>query len=213
MRSRPILFSTEMMQALLTGRKTQTRRVVKPQPMLQGRSDDRVKIYQRGDSNLWEVKDNLSSDGFSSLNSFKCVYGKPGDVLWVRETWMQAIRDFEYKADHPNDAHRFLWKPSIHMPKAACRILLRITNVRVERLQDIGRQDALREGIQERVELEDTPHERTYYQYKFGGPTFLSAVEAFAGLWKFINGSDSWDANPWVWVVEFERIGKPEVNP
>ena len=200
---KPILFSTPMVQAILDGRKTQTRRVCKHQFWSHSELVDvnTNKIFQKVDRNV------------------SCPYGKVGDVLWVREKFRALVdcesgkfHSFSYYADMPEAFHKQFphkWKPSIHMPKAACRLFLEITNVRVERLQDIGRQDALSEGIQDLVELEDTPQELQYYQFKFGGERFPSAVKAFAGLWSSINGADSWNANPWVWVIEFKRIEKP----
>ena len=192
MKARPILFSTPMVQAILDGRKTQTRRVVKPQPMLQGRTEDRVEIYQRGNTDLWEVKDKLSSDGFSILHSLKCPYGQPGDVLWVRETWAYELFPEPHFAFKANAADVYRWRPSIHMPKEAARIWLKITNVRVERLHNITRGDAMQEGCPFPNMADGQDHR-----------------EWFSVLWKSINGFQSWNDNPWVWVVKFERIEKP----
>lgn len=166
-----------MVQAILAGRKTQTRRVVKRQsdcnPMVQGHD--------------WEI---------SELHAH-CPYGQPGYVLWVRETWAPALDTYAYKANYANDIlsqpqNKGMWKPSIHMPREACRLWLKITSVRVERLQDITELDALAEGA---------PPIRWNDQYM--------ADDWFCDIWQTINGPGSWDANPWVWVVEFERTDKP----
>lgn len=217
MKLRPILFSTPMVQAILEGRKTQTRRVVKPQPITVNTTEEglsveqfKAKAKELQDLGLVDIIHGTGGHVFP-----KCPYGKVGDVLWVRETFgHNGLGYYRYKALYTEDGtgykHGFeKWKPSIHMPFEAARIFLEITNVRVQRLQSIGKQDALREGIQGRVELEDTRHEKDYYQYNFGGERYQSAVDAFSALWQSINGEQSWTANPWVWVVEFKRINKP----
>jgi len=147
-----------------------------------------------------------------------CPYGQPGDKLWVREKFEHGcMGGYIYAADRTEKELQeyrhsgYKWKPYIHMPKSAARIWLEIISIKVERLQDINRHDALAEGISEHNFLEDTAHEETYYQYEFGGPQYPSAVKAFEGLWIKINGTDSWDANPWVWVIEFKRINT--INP
>lgn len=166
-----------MVQAILAGRKTQTRRVMKHQPSQTG-----VDAFNAGEH-----------------PQMKCPYGQPGDVLWVRETF-SAYGAFgvngkvEYKADSKNGRSScgLPWKPSIYMPKLAARIWLRITSVRVERLHDINRGDAIHEGCPF-PNMADGPNPKTW----------------FSDLWHSINGTDSWNANPWVWVLEFERIEKP----
>lgn len=182
----PILFSTEMVQAILDGRKTQTRRVVKPQ----------------------HLRGNLGPDGSMSDEIIRlCPYGKPGDILWVRETWARDVytRDYVYKAS----ADVFYsgipaWKPSIHMPKDACRLILRITNVRVERLHEISDTDVMNEGAQD----------SWFTLSELTGKTNLGWMRpGFERLWSKINGAESWNANPWVWVVEFERVSREEVAP
>lgn len=215
----PILFSPPMVEAIMEGRKTQTRRILKPQPPSWCTEFGKTAFTpERHLSGRGE-----SPEGYGE-KFIKLKYGQPGDILWVRETWKLATpygpEDyyFGYKAhDNPliKVSAKFDYKspdiffPSIHMPKEACRNFLNVKHVRIERLQAITRQDALAEGIIENVELEDTPHEKTYYQYKFGGEKFNSAVEAFAALWIDINGFYSWDGNPWVTVTEFERITRP----
>lgn len=207
----PILFSTEMVEAILDGRKTQTRRVVKPQPKTQHRSDTRLQFYARRGEN-WEVKDKWAGDGFSILDSFKCPYGKPGDILWVRETWASlgsgAAIEYGFKAgasDDTLDAMKFYslkWKPSIHMPKAACRLFLRITKVRVERLHEISDTDVMNEGAQD----------SWFTLWELTGKTKPGLRPGFERLWSKINGAESWQSNPWVWVVEFERVSREEVD-
>ena len=194
MKTIPILFSTAMVQALLEGRKTQTRRIVK----------------SRHESGQFQISRNKSSGQITSINSLDwderdcekdifCPYGNVGDVLWVRETSIQTqvptkngiVTEFIYKADGES-VPGAPWKPSIFMPKAACRLFLKVTDVSVERLQDISEGDAVAEGIDSDGGWENPPTER------------------FCNVWQKINGPDSWDANPWVWVVTLEKTEKPE---
>lgn len=227
-KERPILFSTPMVQAILNEKKTQTRRVVKPQPIV----------------GLEKVTECLFLDQHTSgiePKVFKCPYGKPGDVLWVRETWAETtnVNDLSpwpgrphLRTDDIDDRHtpwraiiyradgdwswcdadgrstdKSHWKPSIHMPKNAARIWLEITDVRVERLQDISWQDANREGMERDYDPDDS-HNVQWKNY-MGGNTTRSEIRSFMTLWQSINGEQSWNENPWVWVVEFKRIEKP----
>lgn len=198
MKLRPILFAAPMVQALLDGRKTQTRRVVKGE-------------HLRGivcDETMYNQMQN------------RCPYGQVGDVLWVRETWSYSYdcdnggldkTEFYYKASHAEfDPQPDKWKPSIHMPFDAARIFLEITDVRVERLQDISEQDAINEGIErkEHLGLASCTWYRNY-MYKDICFPFTYPTHSFQSLWQSISGTDSLDANPWVWVVEFKRINKP----
>ena len=186
MTERPILFSAPMVRALLAGTKTQTRRVVK--------------------RNAYEKS--IHADQFAPPTC-ACPYGQPGDRLWVRETWAKWGRDDQcgegpsvthepiYRADGSPWDEQDKWRPSIHMPRAASRILLEITSVRVERLQDISEADTVAEGI---PAGEVSPADAGRFAYRL--------------LWESINGPDSWAANPWVWVLEFKRVeaaagGKP----
>lgn len=178
MRERPILFSGPMVRALLDGRKTQTRRVVKPQP---------VDPFDGA-----QLRTAVSAYALAG----PCPYGEPGDRLWVRETWAKAGEQgdrVEYRADTA-DPKAGKWRPSIFMPSWASRITLEVESVRVERLQDISEADARAEGV--------TPAPFT----KAGRAAHLVHVEAFESLWGSINGPDSWAANPWVWVVAFRRV-------
>jgi len=193
MKERPILFSTPMVQAILEGRKTQTRRIIKPQPFKK--------------DNIWEYTKKshatVSPDKILDcpIPPIKCPYGAPGDVLWVRETFRLFKNDFYvYKANY-KFPEAFRWKPSIYMPKAAARLWLKITDLRVERLQDITEQDAKSEGVEKYNDL-------FFKDYTNPENKFLCAKTSFTSLWESINGQESWEENPWVWVVEFERIEK-----
>lgn len=197
-KERPILFSGAMVRAILDGRKTQTRRVVKPQPPAGTRE---VGIYHYpSDRDCF-----YPSDGASIIGAWAqhCPYGQPGDRLWVRETW-GFNPDFPgmhsracYRADRGHEHDGIRWHPSIHMPRAACRLVLEVTGARVERLQDIGEADARAEG----VTIKD--HHMNGY---CAGEMLPPSTRAFHDLWDEINGAGAWDANPWVWVVEFRRI-------
>ncbi len=189
---KPILFSTEMVQAIIEGRKTQTRRALKYYV------SDQHPLRQTA---KW-MKDNST-----------CPYGNINDVLWVRECY--CIWDdgtFKYKTQSTCDTYGWKdtmidkgikWKPSIHMPKSACRLFLKIKDVRVERLQDISKADAWAEGVKE-IEKNEA-----YFDYMNEAGSYATAKGSFFSLWKSINGEDSFDANPWVWVIEFERVEKP----
>lgn len=200
MKIRPILFSLPMVQAILDGRKTQTRRVVKIAPP----------NFDIDNAHAWEQDEYIN----------RCPYGKVGDVLWVRETWSHSFdydnggldkTNFYHKASHAHfDPQPDKWKPSIHMPFEAARIFLEITNVRVERLMDISEQDAINEGVErkEHCGLASCTWYRNY-MYKDVCFQFTYPTHSFQSLWQFINGSESLIANPWVWVLEFKRINKP----
>lgn len=196
---RPILFSTPMVQAILEGRKTQTRRVVK--------NPENYYMDEMLD-NLWPYK--------SMGNPVNCPYGKVGDVLWVRESWngfkdlSGKFIDYRFKGDNDPLHNGMRWKPSIHMPFEAARIFLEITNVRVERLQHITPMDAAEEGIAIASRFGDEVN--TWMCYGDDTGTTNSAYYSFLTLWQSINGRDSWYDNPWVWVVEFKRITKEEAT-
>lgn len=189
MRERPILFSAPMVQAVLNGRKTQTRRIVKFIPAL-------------GEPDQWCVTAEGQSSTIGDYRRF-CPYGKPGDRLWVRESFCDSKgiceKRFAYKADGGRLPSGWQWKSPIHMPRAASRSTLEITGIRVERLQDISEADALAEGMQFRNADEDqdgAPDARQSRSYR----------QAFIDAWRDINGTDSWAANPWVWVIEFTNL-------
>lgn len=206
MKEHPILFSGAMVRAILKGRKTVTRRAMRIQPVLKG--------------HFWEVYGAGWSDGMDYVPcvpghslATNCPYGQVGDRLWVRESFADLqgtgiehrpdpagpLQRYAFAADSPpgsasDEARKdfgIKWKPSIHMPRAVCRILLEITGLRVERLQSISEEQALAEGV--------TPSGA-------GTPEGMEARFAFRDVWFDINGAESWEANPWVWVVEFKRI-------
>ncbi|MEG6544814.1 hypothetical protein V6C59_02865 [Acinetobacter bereziniae] len=220
MKERPILFSAPMVSAILEGRKTQTRRVINPQP--------EGKTLQSNLDGKWLSKkfNGLLLPKIEDL-PIHCPYGKIGDRLWVRETWStvnlygeialaykadgevtrvvenESFQDedglinyddprlekysFAAWADDLLEGKEGNWKPSIHMPRWVSRILLEITNVHVEQLQDISESDCLKEGV--------------------GSPILRDCKKPkFMQLWESINGADSWTVNPWVWVVEFKII-------
>lgn len=216
---KPILFSTDMVQALLAGRKTMTRRIVDPQPENTNAKGKKVikvadwftGLPDRGPAYYW--KDNGC---WNSSKPFKYKYGKDGDILWVREKFAKRCTPngdwspklgYCYCADNdPLNQHK-KWKPSIHMPKDACRIFLQITNVRVERLKDITEEDAIAEGVEK--QFSHLFQEWRYKDYAKVKDDWRSPISSFQSLWASLNGFDSWDENPWVWVIEFKRINKP----
>lgn len=218
---RPILFSTPMVRAILDGRKTQTRRIMKPQPMfLTGRGK---RVYKTEDyKKSWEdVPGTGEGSGYSD-----CPYGHPGDHLWVRETWRKnnwpTGHQYEYRATAKEDGtpEDGPWRPSIFMPREASRITLGIISIKVERLNDISDEDAIAEGIDSFKPVpgdgDPTPRYRDYMaERKFlKGKTvqkypFTSPKDSFLSLWESINGTESLNANPWVWVINFRY----HINP
>ena len=212
---KPILFNTEMVRAILDGRKTCTRRLIKPQP-------DKKHIYLLGFVTDSTEKKEVGCFGFAaneyggSIQYVKPPYRyAPGDILYVRETWKKAPNGYYYYEDwQRNDiADVTKWKPSIHMPKEAARIWLKVTNVRVERLQDITPKGAESEGVGN-LFYDDIGYGEKNYGTEVD-TEYGIAKEQFAWLWEStIKKSDldryGWDANPWVWVIEFERCEKPE---
>lgn len=210
-KERPILFSTEMVQAILEGRKTMTRRIIKPQPDDDGLWND-TKYPRALDSELKGWNGVVGETGESK--GFRCPFGDVGDLLWVRETWMrspnrhiQGMDEYKYKA---SVSEQFIkewpgyWKPSIFMPKEACRIRLEVTGVRVERLQSITSDDAKGEGVKEWMKVEAFTRMKGL-NYNIPRP-FSEYQFSFLELWCRINGIKSWEDNPWVWVIEFKRI-------
>lgn len=210
MKETPILFSTPMVQAILNGTKTQTRRVV----------------TQRNSTCMEKLTDlnfkDAIIDSFFEPAYLKvahktdctrmrvwCKY-ELGTMLWVRENFYKHDKNpgqYNYKADYvnPEEFKGTGWKckPSIHLPKTAARLWLQITGIRVERLQDITEADAKAEGV-------EWTARQGYKNYVATDEADVSkyARISFASLWWSINGTDSWDANPWVWVIEFKVISK-----
>lgn len=206
MKTRPILFSTAMVQAILEGRKTMSRRVVK----------NNKKLSQK-DVHLLTLEEWVAEIPCNTTTI--CPYGVPGEVLWVREMFYTDVtlkEKYFYKTDLDKLISSFKMKPSIHMPKDACRIFLKITGVEVERLQDISSADTECEGI-EFIDMEYpfTMGWKLYGDHTINDVLGRKAVtgtryESFKTLWQMINGVDSWEANPWVWVLRFERCEMPE---
>ncbi|HRZ96023.1 MAG TPA: hypothetical protein P5084_00590 [Paludibacter sp.] len=216
---KPILFSNEMVQAILAGRKTQTRRILKVKGCREFVPDP---TWSLEDCEKWGAKPKY----------------EPGDILWVRETCGTTAIGNMYKASVCSpDVNKPLsgWKPSIHMPKEAARIFLKVTNVRVERLQDVSEDDAVAEGI-DRFEntlfnemrykdyTDGKRRDKDFNRYPemakeigyshFGGnpwPDWRDPISSFQTLWQSINAKKHpWESNPWVWVYTFKRIEKPE---
>ena len=248
MKERPILFTSANVRAILEDRKTQTRRVVKPQPpsTTNAASKNLIQTGWRSyeDQGSWKfgfcslMPDGTPSSHFEILNILTCPYGVPGDRLWARETFtlqcdvdgdeppfsdgrpiQRMPDDFEvfrwlqphYKATDPtpklcceklsciNDDPHCHWKPSIHMPRWASRITLEITEVRVQRLQEISEADAQREGWA----FEGLDLNQSY------DPVVMdTARQWFRGLWDSINAKRgfNWEVNPWVWALTFKRV-------
>ena len=193
MTERGMIFNGEMVRAILDGRKTQTRRPVK---------------FPVHDKNLGcELSGNELAGELSAGNYLNSAFGKPSDRIWVRETWArynidQNSHDIAYRATTPADwPEEGRWRPSIHMPRWASRILLEITDVRVERLNAISEEDARAEGIIDGGCLNCGEPEPC----GCANPE-PDATDAFAYLWQSIYGQESWNDNPWVWVISFERI-------
>lgn len=211
MKERPILFKAPMVQAILSGQKTQTRRVIKPQPQMVAN-----RTIEPWSGNALDLQRLLEKSGKH------CPYGQPGDRLWVREKFQSILApgvefgDANWKTGagyaigYPatdgiqecideDDNITARCKPPIHMPRWASRILLEVVGVRVERLQDISEADAIAEGVTQ-------TNDPNYFSID-GKCLGLNARESYANLWESINGTGSIDDNPWVWVVEFKKIG------
>jgi hypothetical protein len=231
MKERPILFKGPMVRAILEGRKTQTRRVLKLQW-----TADHLQETSPG-SGVWNELNQHWHGEIHKQNV--CPYGVPGDRLWVRETWnnpfdlaeypqCKSPRSCVYRADYVGDD--WPWKPSIHMPRWASRITLDIKSVRVERLQDISEEDAKAEGV-EPLDSERDEHDWTICP-KCGGTRLhsgfgenygvifdIDCVECdthkkrFMHLWESINGHGSWELNPWVWKIEFREFNNEGEKP
>lgn len=227
MRERPLLLNSDMVRAVLNGSKTQTRRIMTPQPA----DDIHRHVFPNRDVQGW-----LSSlkHKHGPTTAHICPFGAVGDRLWVRETWsdvnLEGTSAVAYRADgglrgltNDNDdgdeddprleKYSFanwypdlisgaegIWRPSIHMPRWASRITLDITGVRVERMYDISEDDARAEGVEQLRGGFWRHYQPGWTQHQ------LSARGSFVTLWKSIYGDESWQANPWVWVIEFKRV-------
>lgn len=245
MKERGMIFNGEMTRAILDGRKTQTRRIMKVQPEPSKSRPGDFWFSSKKLESMVHVSDLVPgnspiADCHLFFQEHCCPFGAVGDRIWVRETWgvvsheldedgriqpwtpdrpataihempfgngyysghaiYAADGDFTWGDDDGYEDGRSCWKPSIHMPRAASRILLEITDVRVERLNSIHDFDAMREGIQNLT---------TCSHSDFGIPSVVNAqhpVRAFQLLWESIYGEESWKTNPWVWVIEFKRF-------
>ena len=210
---KPILFSTDMVRAILEGRKTVTRRAMKPQPEKSADSPYEC-IGGRFAFRIGE---------YACTDQYKPPY-RPGDILYVRETWNRLLGDWIYKADQkPGMKNPGRWHPSIHMPREAARIFLRVADVRVERLHEFGIEDAKKEGV---VPISRPGGCRCQWAYDgcMEEPCPNRAayeidrhVEPFVEVWdSTIRPTDrtiyGWEANPWVWVIEFKRISREEAE-
>lgn len=209
MKERPILFSALMVRAILAGTKTQTRRI--------------YKMRKHPDCGCEMAGTELRGERPDVIHRM-CPYGLPGDRLWVRETWQGPLlgedQQDEFLRDGPErfqapefcvyratdkldavdmDGNELGWRPSIHMPRWSSRITLEVTGVRVERLQEISEEDAKAEGA---------PFELGELERLILGAK-AKYRSGFVRLWESINGPGSWEINPWVWVVEFQRLAQP----
>lgn len=218
----PILFSTPMVQAEREGRKTNTRRVRGLDEINSSPDIFEYRGLLKNSTNI-HVFARMWKGNHVETKHIKCPYGQPDDVLWVRESfnwdWKNCPERKEkfyfYKATTNDDflASGEKWKPSIHMPYTACRTWLLNKSVRPERLHDIAEEDTIAEGAEERS------HRCGGFGYYEGGGEIWDCdcqgwnkspmQMGFQDLWKSINGEESWNANPWVWRVEFERTEKP----
>lgn len=198
-KERPILFSGHMVRAILNGQKTVTRREIKPSMRS---ADSSFELHQQEDESWRPMHtfDESCMDAKGTEHPIACPYGQPGDRLWVREAWAQinvaqapgenwvVYRECDNRTDYGGP-----WKPSIHMRRRDSRILLEITDVRVELLQDISEEQAEAEGV-------------GFLRHAPDADETLTAAQLFECLWSSINGDESWIGNPWVWVVEFKRV-------
>ncbi len=229
-RERPILFSGPMVRAILDGTKTQTRRVMKlPVDFIGGTGDD------LSDPSWWGFRDEdgqwwtLREQSGGGSRAIHCPYGQPGDRLWVREAYaVEPDGRVVYRADRgarhfdllpppsptgdlywlSSDYEPACWRPSIHMPRWASRITLELTDIRVERVQEITREDAIAEGVFECEEEKDAAARRALTE----GRREVGPLDYFRELWNHINAARGygWDANPWVWVLSFRLLPAPQ---
>lgn len=228
----PILFTTDMVKSILAGLKSLTRRLSGLKKINQ--HPDKYKFIGMREVSRQNVYcAEFEVEGSSSIIRVRSVYGRPGDILWVRETWLYVMLDHAHDLlegagsnsqyvfknqfhsdwfEYAREKYGYKWKPNIHMPKSACRIWLEVVSIRVERLNDITEQDAIAEGVERHVPVPgDGPVLYKSYQLVNANP-FTQAVSSFRTLIESINGTEIWNKNPWVWVVCFKIIsttGKP----
>lgn len=196
---KPILFNTDMVRTILDGRKTATRRIVKA-PVLYSGTEPPSRIFRDGDLFQFQWNTGKTIGGFAIKPPYLS-----GNILYVRETWAEWSGGYVYKADEICSAYPLAfvdrWHPSIHMPKEAARLFLRVTDMRVERLQEITDEGAKAEGANNGIGVADKMRE--------------SAIQRFQKIWDStikptVLSAYGWEANPYVWVIEFERCEKPE---
>ena len=214
MRVLPILFNTEMVRAILDGRKTVTRRVVKEIPVETHRIEENV--FPDGHKDFeyhWGVF-RADVHGFLDFANIVVPPYQPGDILYVRETWQECEWGYLYRAwpkglHQPGTYKGMPWRPSIYMPKEATRIWLKVTDVRMERLHDITEEQAIAEGAVDNIGFIHSP-DNEYTEIH-------TEKEHFSKMWdSTIKKTEAdrygWDENPWVWVIEFEQCEKPDEN-
>ncbi|WP_313439410.1 hypothetical protein [Atlantibacter hermannii] len=224
MKERGMIFNGEMVRAILDGRKTQTRRII---------SERHLNLIDLGSQigECYPLECGIDHENSQSYYREHCQFGKPGDRIWVRETYQGPLFDYEHMEAYLEDNSKFekpdfcvyradgkpapefydaddnlhcCWRPSIHMPRWASRITLEITGVRVERLNGISETDAKAEGIDMEALFDSQDCYDCIADHNMTGrPT---ATGSFKYLWESIYGAESWQANPWVWVIEFKRV-------
>ncbi len=212
-KERPILFSAPMIVALLDGRKSMTRRQIRidDMPLTAKQVGKRQRGIPSNASNVRLLGEYLkcdAPDGSATASCrVTCPYGFIGDTLWVRETWwhnesIPGANGVAYRADGemPRHMEGSRWRPSIFMPRWASRITLEITGIKVERVADISEDDAKAEGISTSV-VDPCPRGEPFNAKNYG-----TARDAFADLWRIINGDASWESNPWCWCISFKKV-------
>lgn len=227
MKARPLLMKGNLVLASLRGDKTQIRRVMNPQPEHKQVHEFKGRTIYDGEHRMWCWKDlvlenliDFPNNADQKVLAARAPLGRPGDLLWVRENFGSQVRrhgggtgEFTvYHADDPDAidyesacGRKFpvKWTPSIHMPRRLSRLTLRITDVRVQRLQDISEEDAIAEGLIPVTSPQFKPMWR--YDSEKGGD-FSDPRTAYRFLWEMINGPGSWDANPWIWAISYTAI-------
>lgn len=236
MKERPILFSGEMVRAILDGRKTQTRRIVKPQPYEdrklgvcwepKGKNHPTGSPWYCARNANWNPITNAFADFYRDRGG--SPYGVAGHRLWVRETFCDDFKPFIYRASSTSTHYgeeKIKWKPSIFMKRISSRITLEITKVRVERLQDISKEDASAEGVACRkcndrgtyleqfadnhlTACQDCVRRAEAAGHRISRGQFVTTDtrKTYSILWDSINGKWAWEKNPWVWCIEFQKV-------
>lgn len=217
MKERPVIFTGDSVRSILAGRKTQTRRICRVQPLEAGGLWQCLYPWGEGGHGIYESESEMRQE-YDRLMLARCPYGKPGDRLWVRETW---ATDFEknvlYRTTDPSpspmgaygakrmvDGAKSIWRSPIHMPRWASRITLEITGVRVERLQEISEADAIAEGL---IQWSSPRMSNIYYGVTQADVWESNPRKTYARLWDSINSKRaSWESNPLVWVAGFKML-------